>query len=969
MKPPREPCAFARPSLSPVGPFPLLALALTFSAPAADGQTSASRIPLAAQVAEVEPLLSARKPADAAVLLDEIVARVRAGEPPPPGLSLDRLLLTAAQTHFQAGNLPRAAELAESLEKIPSTPAALLGEARMIRGLSLALQKDYAAAIPVFAAAEATPSMRDKALLYGALAAREAGRLPVAIAAYNRLLATAPRDRDWADAALSLVELHLRADNLADAGRGLELLRGQLAQVDNLAGLNLLSLQLGDALLKAGDPAGALAAFRHVGARADLLAEQQKRAAGLERALERYRALARPSSLDLDAIRRLDARLAQARASLAEVEKLPAFDATLRQRLAAAFQERNGVWEAALLLEDLLARHPDYPDRESAWFGLVRAYADAGRLEKVRDSVERFLAAHPASPLGPRALYLAAEGAGKRGDLPGQLAFLDLADQRFPPNDLTEPIRLLRANALFALARYAEAREVVVTYAREFPKGRFIEDARYLAPMADLAEGRATDAEKQVRDYLRDFPEGRFVPDARYRLAATAYARQDYAACGDLATRWLAAYPADHPQRGEVLSLQGDALAGLGDVPGAIAAYRESLDLPLSDEQLGYVLDELTRHYQARRDFDAAVGLWETFAAERPDHPYVINAAYWISRLRAKEGRPDEALPLVAEITRRYLTDPDRGDVERLLVELAATLARPPRVRAGEPKPVPVPESALFARADELLLDERTREAPTARARARFVHAEIAAARQNPALRDEILGKIAASFTPDQLPAGILGKIGDTLLAQNQPELAATFYERLVAAYPRSLFADYGYVGLGELALRAGRPDEALARFDAAIDIAGARSKLKEATLGRARARLALGQLDAARALFEEIAANRAWRGEATAEALFQLGEIAARRATPDDLAKAQAHYQRIYLSYKRFPGWVAKAYLRSAETFDRLGQPAEALTTLNRMLTEERLAPFPEWQKALALKPTLEARAPAPAATAPTKT
>jgi hypothetical protein len=40
-------------------------------------------------------------------------------------------------------------------------------------------------------------------------------------------------------------------------------------------------------------------------------------------------------------------------------------------------------------------------------------------------------------------------------------------------------------------------------------------------------------------------------------------------------------------------------------------------------------------------------------------------------------------------------------------------------------------------------------------------------------------------------------------------------------------------------------------------------------------------------------------------------------------------------------------------------------------MLTEERLAPFPEWQKALALKPTLEARAraPAPAATAPTKT
>jgi tetratricopeptide (TPR) repeat protein len=948
----------------------MIALALAFIAPSAGAQTAANRIPLAAQVAEVEPLLAARKPAEAAALLDEIVARVRSGESLPAGLSLDRLLLTTAQTHFQNGNLPRAAELAEALEKIPSTPAALLGEARIIRGLSLALQKDYIAAIPVFAAAEASTSLRDKALLYGALAAREAGRLPVAIAAYNRLLASAPRDRDWADAALALVEIHLQADNLADARRGLALLRGQLALVDNLAGLNLLSLQLGDALLKSGDPAHAIEAFHTVTARDALVAEQKRRNAVLERALERIRALARPSSLDLDAIRRLDTRLTQARTSLAEVEKLPTFDATLRQHLAAAFQERGGVWEAALLLEDLLALHPEHPDRESAWFALVRAYADAGRLEKVRDSIDRFLAAHPASLLGPRALYRAAEAAGQRNDLSGQLAFLDLADQRFPSNDLSEPIRLLRANALFALARYAEARTVAVGYLADFPRGRFPEEASYLAAMADLAEGRATDAEKKILDYLRAFPEGRFVPDARYRLAATAYAHQDYADCAKLCANWLSGFSADQPQRGEVLSLQGDALAGLGDVPGAIAAYRGAIDFPLSEEQLGYVLDELTRHYQARRDYDTAVALWENFAAERPEHPYVINAAYWISRLRAKEGRPDEALPLVAEITRRYLTDPDRGDVERLLVELAATLARPPRTRAGEPKPAPNPEPALFARADELLLDERTREAPTARARALFVHAEIAAARQNPALRDEILDQIAANFAPDQLPAGILGKVGDALLAQSQPELAAPFYERLVAAHPRSLFADYGYVGLGEVALQANRPEKALARFDAAIDVAGARSKLKEATLGRAHARLALGQLEAARTLFEEVAGNRAWRGEATAEALFQLGEIATRRATPDDLAKAQAHYQRIYLSYKRFPGWVAKAYLRSAETFDRLGQPAEALTTLNRMLTEERLAPFPEWQKALALKPALEARAPAaPTAPASTKT
>jgi tetratricopeptide (TPR) repeat protein len=117
--------------------------------------------------------------------------------------------------------------------------------------------------------------------------------------------------------------------------------------------------------------------------------------------------------------------------------------------------------------------------------------------------------------------------------------------------------------------------------------------------------------------------------------------------------------------------------------------------------------------------------------------------------------------------------------------------------------------------------------------------------------------------------------------------------------------------------------------------------------LGRARARLALDQPDAARELFEQVAANRAWRGEATAEALFRLGEIAARRSTPDDLAKAQAHYQRIYLSYKRFPAWTARAYLRSAETFEALGQKQEAIDTLNRMLTFEPLRALPEAETA----------------------
>jgi tetratricopeptide (TPR) repeat protein len=909
-------------------------------------------IPIANQLAEVELNLKAKKPADAATLLDEVIKRAQAGENLPAGITLERLLLTAANTNFQSQLYPRAAELGAAMEKLDSVGPAALAEARMIRGLSLALQQKYAEAIPLFKAAEESATYRDKALLYGAMSANQAGNLPVAIETYNRLLATSARDRDWGDAALSLVDLHMRAGNIADARRGLALLRGNLALVDNLAGLNILSLQLGDALMKGNDNAGALAAFRTISSRDDLIFEQKKRNAALERALARLQALPRPSATDSDAIRRLNSRLEQAKASLAEVEKLPGYDATLRYRLAYTFQERGGVWEAALLFEDLLANYPESEERENAFFGLIRCYADAGRFDKVRDSVDRFTRAFPGSKFGPQALYLAAMAAGSRNDLEGQLSFLGIAMDNYPSGELTEPMRMMRANALFSLNRYAEAKETVVAYLKDFPQGRFVEESRYLSAMADLVEGRSSDAEKQIIVYLKDFPEGRFVPDARYRLATAAYSREDYKTCAELCDKWLADYPPEQPQRGEIHSLRGDALAGLGNIPEAIGAYNEALNLPLSDEQLGYVLDELNRHYQARREFDSAVAMWEQFAAEKPDHPFVINAAYWVSRIRNKEGKFDEALELVSQITRRYIKDPSRGDVERLLVELAASLARPPRVKKGEPKPEPIPDETLFARVDQLLLVADTRNNPTAQARALFVHSEIASLRKNEALRDQLLGKIATTYAPDQLPPGILGKVGDAMLAIGQPDVAKKFYEQIVTAHPRSVFADFGYVGLGDIALLEGNGDSALGLYNSAIDVAGARFKLKEATLGRARAFALLGKTDSARELFEQISANRSWRGEATAEALFNLGEIASRRGTPDDLAKAQAHYQRVYLSYKRFSPWVAKSYLRSAETFIKQGQKQEASNTIERMLTfREQLQNLPEWKMALDLK------------------
>lgn len=928
------------------------------------GAQAQIQVPIPQILNEADTNIKARKPADAAFLLDMVLTRAEKGEALPSGVSLATVQLLAANTHFQTQNFARAEEISTALLK-HTTSGQIAMDARLVLGLALALQKKYVEAIPVFQAMEESTVYRDKALMYRSMAAQQANQPEVAIDALNRLLATAPRDADWADSALTLIALQLQQKNLPAASRGLELLRSGLGSVDNLAGLNVLSLQLGDSLLGTSDLAGALTAFRTVLPRAELLRLQKQRTARMEAQLARQKALFRGSVTDADSSRRLEARIKATKEALDEISKRADYDATLFYRLGHTFLRRGGAWEAAIVFERLLKDFPEAEEREQAYAELVRAYADSGRVDKMRTALDDFMRIIPNSKLLPQSLYVAAQAAFDRGRADLQLEFLEVGVSRFPDAELTEFMVLMQANAHFAGGRFEEARAAAASYTAKYAEGRFAEDATYLSAMATLVLGRASEAVKEINAYIAKYPEGRFVADGRYRIAAALYAMQDYPAAEKQLDAWLADYPVDHAQRGEALSTQGDVYAGEQRIDDAIASYRAALSTSLSDEQLGYVLDELTKHYQSKRDYNTAAVMWEDFARERPDHPFVINAAYWIGRLRAREGKPDEAISQMGEIARRYISDPNRDAVERLLTQMAALLARNPRPGADGVRPPPLSDEVIAARiTKELVAAEDNGSQPTVKARILFTEAEVAALRKKTVLRDQLLGRIGDEIDPEALPAGLLGRVGDLLREKGNLTRARACYEQLVLRYPRSMYADFGYVGLGELAYLAGEYDTALVHYTNAIDRAGARFKLLEATLGRAKTLLASGRLDAAKELFEQIAGNRSWRGEATAQSIYSLGEILSKRGSTEDLAQAQAHFQRVFISYKKFTPWVAKAYLSSGQTFERLGQNKEALATYKEMLRDERLTGFPETARARERIAVLELQVPASAVT-----
>jgi TolA-binding protein len=923
--------------------------------PLADLYAADVQVPLPQVLGEANMNIKASRLSDAAGLLDMVMARVDKGEPLPSGVSRDALESLAANTHFQLKAFARAEEIATKLLARTKTGQAA-NDTRLVLGLALALQNKFAEAVPVFKELEASPTYRDKARMYRAMAAQQANQPEVAIDALSRILVDSPHDAEWANSALTLISLHLNAKNFTDASRGLDVLRKNLDKVDNLVGLNALSLQLGDVLLAEANYDGALDAYRMVLPRSELLRLQEQRTKRMQATLARLKQLNRNSIDDQELARQIDGRIKATQKALDEVGLLADYDATLFYRLGRTFMLRGGQWEAALVLQHLLKEYPAAPEKEAAYAELVRAYAETGRLDKMRAAIDDFRRVAPASKLLPQALYVAAQAAADKGKRDMQMEFLGVGVKDFGASELHQNMLLMLTNAYFVGGDFEQARKEAEKYLKKYPAGQFVEDANYLHAMATLVLGNAEAAIKEVSAYLAKYPQGRFVADGRYRIAAANFALQNYTEAGAQLEAWLHDFPVDQPQRGEVLSTQGDVFVGEEKVDQAIASYLAAMDCVLSDDQLGYVLDELTKHYQAKREYSTAAKMWEDFARKQPDHPFVINAAYWIGKLRAKEGNYDGAVAQMSEIARRYIADPSRDAVERLLTQIAAILARNPKRGADGVLPPAPTQEALAARIRQELSTPETDQNATVKARVLFTESEVAALRKNGDLRDQLLAQIGAETAPEALSPGLLGCVGDLLRTQGKTGRAHACYDQLVKNYPKSLYTDFGYVGLAELDYQAGNYDTALREFTYAIDKAGARNKLQEATLGQAKCLLAQGKLEKAQELFEQIAGNRAWRGPATAQSIYSLGEILYARAGAEDLAKSQAHFQRVYISYKKFTPWVAKAYLRSGQVFEKLGMQREALATYREMKRDARLVDFPEYKTGLARLTVLEA-------------
>lgn len=199
-----------------------------------------------------------------------------------------------------------------------------------------------------------------------------------------------------------------------------------------------------------------------------------------------------------------------------------------------------------------------------------------------------------------------------------------------------------------------------------------------------------------------------------------------------------------------------------------------------------------------------------------------------------------------------------------------------------------------------------------------------------PADAEQRLTEAKALFENHPKLAELWALLGDARAAQSKPREAAQAYDESVRA-------------------GAAMPDASVVRYASArgAELAAADFLLKGDALSavgklRAAAEFSADRIPTIQARLGEIVGNRKLRGEATAAAIFTLGEIEQRSGR---LPEAIAYYQRVFVSWLKYPAWVARSYVRAAECFDKLGRRKDAIAHLHEMMRKaERLRDQPEF-------------------------
>ncbi len=680
-----------------------------------------------------------------------------------------------------------------------------------------------------------------------------------------------------------------------------------------------LTLELGNRWLEAGEYRKAIQCLQRVWTSDRLLKHQQTRLEDLQRRLQAAEAAPKGDLYTKFLLAQLIQKVTR---EIENFQKIESFDAALRMRLATAYQAMQRYRESALILEDMLDRMPAGKIVERASVNLVQAWFEIERWPKVLEASKAFAAKFPESQSLPMVEYLSGIAAQKALNFDESVAIFDRiqnGDSDFAPRAL-----FMKGFTLLLAERNKEAIETFERFGKKYPSHEMAEAAAYWRGMGYSLDKQFENSRSAMDDYLRKYKDGQYAGNAAFRKAYCAQQLEDYKTSTKELRAFMRAYPG-HEEGSEARILLGDALMNDGEMEEGIAALK---GIPKSDTRFHEEgVFKTGKALKLMEEYDRYLDKMQDFKKENPRSPRVAEAIFNIGWVYRQQEKPDKARDIYWDAIKEYGDDPSISSVEDLFPALS-------RLYKGDQGPAQY--QALLR---DLQEDAEKSGNKTLAMRALWARAS-AIKKSDPESSRKLLCEAAKYADVQTTNPLLLADFAEALLAAGEEKAGEQMSIDLVKWNPRAPQKDRALANLGFLEMKRGHERAALDKFDRFEKETLGSLVFGRVMLAKAEILQKRGDKEKALAALEAVLANKFSSGSEKAEALYRSGEIHMAGGKPE---LAVPYFQRIYVMHGRWGEWVAKAYLRSGEAFEKLKDTPSARKTYQELTGKEDLASFPE--------------------------
>lgn len=608
------------------------------------------------------------------------------------------------------------------------------------------------------------------------------------------------------------------------------------------------------------------------------------------------------------------------------------YDLNLQMRMAQCYDAMQRYRLSLAVYNDIYKKFPGHRLAEQCRASAFQALLALDEQEPAIAAGQDYLAGYPQGRFEDEIIASLMQLYLLRGELTASAELGRRALEALPNRRSADQITYLLGVAVLQQQNWPEALGLFSSVKNRWPQSPYVQEADYWYGMCHLFSGRFGDAVTAFESYLNNpaYRPARFADDVTYRLGVAQYGAEDFAEAEGTLKKFLVLYP-EHSLVSEAFSMLGDLRGAEGDLDTAVALYQTAIQKAVDAEQDGYAVFQAAQVYELEQRYERIIELMEAYIARRGADARLADAGLWIGKSCKAGGNRRQALEIYLKTLADFGNDPALDGIEQVQEQILNDL----KDGAGSSDlAFTVGQlSQAFARARQK--NERTLSLRLAALLVRLGGEP----ERTPAV-DMLTSEGLEAFSP--LPLIVLAETfaeaGDFSAVE---QLAGEYRSRFPGS---NQLLDMIHVEAAA-ALSARQYEKAIDLTAGALEQFSGDPRTVLSWKLQGDARRLLKDWAGAVESYQKIFSIRKAHGSMAPEALYWIGVC---RREQGEVEKAFAFFQRVYVLYKGWPEWVAKAYEASADCLEKLGRSDEVILTLQEMTATPSIRNTPEVQRAL---------------------